>query len=1295
MIFQSLLFFIQLASAELPYKECNNSFTTIYNNRMKFTPKRGSGQYRSPTNTELLSTTGLIDNLIVENHSEIIRHVDLLEMYICHNKTSNALAIAPKKNQSRFFLFWKLGKQKRLILESNHPQYDGTGSETTILFSKVNAKLALVSGYHRCSSKIGSGCSGLSKSCGNNNGKPIPYTISDSAHSDKSLVSEIHKMISDKYRDHIILNLHGMAAKGASISSARSGTVVSSKSATYLFARKMEKYFPDSYVTSCNRGTNVPYKRRVCGGTNIQGRHTNGSTDICTTPAIEDSGRFIHLEQGKDIKTQIDLLKDAINEAEEDYSQLNPSYTEFDDVKKEIMTIVNTQTENFTHLDLPKLINEMEINWTTNVPDLIDPITGLVNIESLKEPTNIELKVVIKCLKEDCFEKTVTLSFNFMLTPSVQLVDYYLSLIKIPNEMEHGLFSSLKLPQNNQETLIWSLGDKTLVDKHLDENNFEWIEEDSMLLITDGIKRNVSEKTSVVLQVGMSVAGTESSRNIIVNVAENSPMQSMYERILLFNQKNSYIEKLELTKIKKLTFNGISYQANINWDIEPAIVDVNGFIDRDKITGESVLLTLQAEINLEGHEKVIKMFSMKVTKGSCLKTDNIPQCAINMESVLYESIMGGHDANSVNYTPPTDKDKKNMSYIVDGLLLGKKGPFFQSLSYFNMNICRKCAGGSSVLYIYPKLDSNKKHTYLGPIISYRENNSIPYILESPHTRSEDMYSLSYKVFKDTQSKISIMNSFHSSASKEKNNCSALKNSSNGSYMKDTLFHQVHKLFTNALPESKVLQFHGVPKRVVSIGAGFYEEGNIEDLQSLAKILKYDFVNWPRYSKYSFLNSCTPNTVLPYKSCKYMKQIIQGRHLNLSKDVCKEPGTVQTNRFINIGVGKYVKERIEYLNHALSKFLPEPKNTHPPGFKRMDKTYPERYKSPSDSTYYKKWEPGNTLLGKNAWREYYVPPSKPVNNFEIPFPTKTFNNPEEDIRKHVYSYEQNDNSGVFRGLTADEMDTYWQILTDLSNHNWQEVQKNVGKINLQAHWVNGDFVMLSPTGKTGPIFVVLLYRPWASASNLVLTVCHRREAQRNAPAYFMRAKARVLNITTLPRNPNGTTTTRCNKVKNTYTECSASNSSFNLTNMFYKYAMTTTFHVQLHSCSSCSMSVGMGQNNNCKVVHGADQPGSIFLKNVLREDNPDKTLFTVDRMTSCGQNPHSNCEIKTCGNTAKESKMMNNSPDPCGSFYYTTKKPSKRFFHLELGRLRNKHFDWLSEAFLETVKEYDRLPKPGF
>ena len=55
---------------------------------------------------------------------------------------------------------------------------------------------------------------------------------------------------------------------------------------------------PPGTVVSCNLPADDAFEyRKLCGTTNVQGRHVNGDANACRTSVDQGTGRFIHMEQ--------------------------------------------------------------------------------------------------------------------------------------------------------------------------------------------------------------------------------------------------------------------------------------------------------------------------------------------------------------------------------------------------------------------------------------------------------------------------------------------------------------------------------------------------------------------------------------------------------------------------------------------------------------------------------------------------------------------------------------------------------------------------------------------------------------------------------------------------------------------------------------------------------------------------------------------------------------------------------------------------------------------------------------
>jgi hypothetical protein len=104
-----------------------------------------------------------------------------------------------------------------------------------------------------------------------------------------------------------------MSRAGVSLSDGTSREVTASAPVSRLAAALVAEGVEE--VTSCNSGAGVPRQLHLCGSTNVQGRHLNGSPQACTVSASAASGRFVHLEQSSAVRADPSTILDAFAQA--------------------------------------------------------------------------------------------------------------------------------------------------------------------------------------------------------------------------------------------------------------------------------------------------------------------------------------------------------------------------------------------------------------------------------------------------------------------------------------------------------------------------------------------------------------------------------------------------------------------------------------------------------------------------------------------------------------------------------------------------------------------------------------------------------------------------------------------------------------------------------------------------------------------------------------------------------------------------------------------------------------------
>jgi hypothetical protein len=212
--------------------------------------------------------------------------------------------LPPTRGWARVAL--RTGFARGVILEAPHPVHDvGTVQQSSQLFGALGARALVVSGTHRCASST-PGCSGSSDVCG----PPDGFRESDAAHATNSIFQRAHVALATTFVGDVVISVHGMAGDGVSLSDGTTDPVDSdspvARVAAGLVAAGIEG------VTACNTGTDVTVEERLCGTTNVQGRHLNGSPDACTTNADSSSKRFLHLEQSLDVRMRPDDVAAAL-----------------------------------------------------------------------------------------------------------------------------------------------------------------------------------------------------------------------------------------------------------------------------------------------------------------------------------------------------------------------------------------------------------------------------------------------------------------------------------------------------------------------------------------------------------------------------------------------------------------------------------------------------------------------------------------------------------------------------------------------------------------------------------------------------------------------------------------------------------------------------------------------------------------------------------------------------------------------------------------------------------------------
>ncbi len=281
-------------------------------------PKAGSNGYRVPAAGRLVSLEASLVALLAGDGAQAQTYAATAEYLLCRGEGEESGLVlwrAPAgEGQARIVL--RTGPSRPAIFEAPHPLHDsGTLEQARELFTTLSARALIVSGSHRCANSEASGCSGSTSTCGGASG---PFRVSDAAHSEHSAFHTAHRALAEHFSDHWVVGVHGMGSAGASVSDGTDYPVTPAAPSAKLALALSERF---SDVTTCNPiagegegNTILPVADRLCGTTDVQGRHLNGVALACTEKAPSASGRFVHLEQSKAVRAANGQVAAALDE---------------------------------------------------------------------------------------------------------------------------------------------------------------------------------------------------------------------------------------------------------------------------------------------------------------------------------------------------------------------------------------------------------------------------------------------------------------------------------------------------------------------------------------------------------------------------------------------------------------------------------------------------------------------------------------------------------------------------------------------------------------------------------------------------------------------------------------------------------------------------------------------------------------------------------------------------------------------------------------------------------------------
>jgi hypothetical protein len=299
-------------SRELP--ACEGGVRAAFRPSAIQPPGPKSGAYRAP-DEETLAAMGASLRALADGDPNIAAEYASVSGYeVCSGREDESGIVLWRPAMSGIgapIIAWRVEGARPLIVEAPHAFSDeGTLEEAVQLFESLGARGLIISGTHRCASADPSGCDGMTAVC---DGVLTPYRDSDMAHNDHSAFELAHEVLSEKHEGDVVISIHGMVQAGVSLSD---GTTLPTQPDSLIarLAAALGETLPGEPITVCNAWPGASTTEHLCGTTNVQGRFLNGvQENLCVRAAEVSSGRFLHLEQSRDVRQKSDRVIRALD----------------------------------------------------------------------------------------------------------------------------------------------------------------------------------------------------------------------------------------------------------------------------------------------------------------------------------------------------------------------------------------------------------------------------------------------------------------------------------------------------------------------------------------------------------------------------------------------------------------------------------------------------------------------------------------------------------------------------------------------------------------------------------------------------------------------------------------------------------------------------------------------------------------------------------------------------------------------------------------------------------------------
>ena len=204
-----------------------------------------------------------------------------------------------------------------LVVEAPHARYDvETENQAFALFRRLRARAFLLAGTHRCANAERTPCDGTTDVCGTSY-----YRVSDPAHFTAGPFQEAHEALVSLWPSSVSFSVHGHSSSDCEDVFLSSGVGADPGP---LVPALRERLLAEGGLTVGAAG--IPGSScTLTGGTNVQGRFSNGSAAPCTKAAAAASGRFLHAEQSRAVRTDAALTEKLARALEAVLPALGPA----------------------------------------------------------------------------------------------------------------------------------------------------------------------------------------------------------------------------------------------------------------------------------------------------------------------------------------------------------------------------------------------------------------------------------------------------------------------------------------------------------------------------------------------------------------------------------------------------------------------------------------------------------------------------------------------------------------------------------------------------------------------------------------------------------------------------------------------------------------------------------------------------------------------------------------------------------------------------------------------------------